>query len=59
MARVFAYLMGNDLEKMEDEAIFKDTSDIIKEALINTHNKNNSKTSISKTAFEIALNQLV
>ena len=59
MARVFAYLMGNDLEKMEDEAIFKDTSNIIKEALINTHNKNNSKTSISKTAFEIALNQLV
>ena len=59
MARVFAYLMGNDLEKMEDEAIFKDTSDIIKEALINTHKKNNSKTSISKTAFEIALNQLV
>ena len=59
MARVFAYLMGNDLEKIEDEAIFKDTSDIIKEALKNTHNKNNSKTSISKTAFEIALNQLV
>ena len=59
MARVFAYLMGNDLEKMEDEAIFKDTSDIIKEALKNTHNNNNSKTNISKTAFEIALNQLV
>ena len=59
MARVFAYLMGNDLEKMEDEAIFNDTSDIIKEALKNTHNNNNSKTSISKTAFEIALNQLV
>ena len=59
MARVFAYLMGNDLEKMEDEAIFKDTSDIIKEALKNTHSNNNSKTSISKTAFEIALIQLV
>ena len=59
MARVFAYLMANDLEKMEDEAIFKDTSDIIKEALKNTHSNNNSKTSISKTAFEIALNQLV
>ena len=51
--------MGNDLEKMEDEAIFKDTSDIIKEALKNTHSNNNSKTSISKTAFEIALNQLL
>ena len=59
MARVFAYLMGNDLEKIEDEAIFNDTSEIIKEALKNTHNNNNSKTSISKTAFEIALNQLV
>ena len=59
MARVFAYLMGNDLEKIEDEAIFKDTSYIIKEALKNTHNNNNSKTNISKTAFEIALNQLV
>ena len=59
MARVFAYLMGNDLEKMEDEAIFKDTSDIIKEALKNTHSNKHSKTSISKTAFEIALNQLV
>ena len=59
MARVFAYLMGNDLEKKEDEAIFNDTSEIIKEALKNTHNNNNSKTSISKTAFEIALNQLV
>ena len=59
MARVFAYLMGNDLEKIEDKAIFKDTSYIIKEALKNTHNNNNSKTSISKTAFEIALNQLV
>ena len=59
MARVFAYLMGNDLEKIEDEAIFKDTSYVIKEALKNTHNNNNSKTSISKTAFEIALNQLV
>ena len=33
MARVFAYLMGNDLDKMEDEAIFKDTSDTIKNAL--------------------------
>ena len=59
MARVFAYLMGNDLDKMEDEAIFKDTSETIKNALQKTFETKNQKTSISKTAFEIALNQLV
>ena len=59
MARVFAYLMGNDLDKMEDEAIFKDTSDTINNALQKTFETKNQKTSISKTAFEIALNQLV
>ena len=59
MARLFAYLMGNDLNKMEDEAIFKDTSDTIKNALQKTFETKNQKTSISKTAFDIALNQLV
>jgi glutamate dehydrogenase/leucine dehydrogenase len=59
MARVFAYLMSNDIDKLEDEAIFKDTSNIIKEALIKSHTKNSSKYQIAKTAFEIALNQLV
>ena len=59
MARVFAYLMGNDLDKIEDEAIFKDTSDTIKNALQKTFETKNQKTSISKTAFDIALNQLV
>ena len=59
MARVFAYLMGNDLDKMEDEAIFKDTSDTIKNALQKTFETKNQITSISKTAFDIALNQLV
>jgi glutamate dehydrogenase/leucine dehydrogenase len=59
MARVFGYLMGNDLGQIEDEEIFVDTSNIIKEALINTHEKDASKTKISKTAFEIALNQLI
>ncbi len=59
MARVFAYLMGNDLDTIEDEAIFLDTSETIKKALENTHNVNSSKTDISKTAFEIALKQLI
>lgn len=59
MARVFAYLMSNDLKEITDEGIFKDTSDIIKNALIKTHQKNAAKTGIAKTAFEIALSQLV
>lgn len=59
MARVFAYLMGNDLAKIEDEDIFGDTSRIIKKALENSYAVNNSKTRISKTSFEIALKQLI
>lgn len=59
MARVFGYLMGNDLDKIEDGEIFNDTSNIIREALVKTHQKNNSKTKIAKTAFEIALKQLI
>jgi glutamate dehydrogenase/leucine dehydrogenase len=59
MARVFAYLMSSDLSTIEDSAIFEDTSNIIKEALIKAHSKNADKTHIAKTAFEIALVQLV
>lgn len=59
MARVFAYLMSNDLEELSDEGIFKDTSNIIKRALEKTFYQNSSKTGIAKTAFEIALKQLV
>jgi glutamate dehydrogenase/leucine dehydrogenase len=59
MARVFAYLMGNDLEEMEDESIFKDTSDTIKNALKNVYDKNSNSKNISKTAVEIALKQLI
>lgn len=59
MARVFAYLMSNDIDVISDEAIFADTSNIIREAIVKTHAKNSSKTGIAKTAFEIALNQLV
>ena len=59
MARVFAYLMGNDLAKIEDEDIFGDTSGIIKKALENSYAVNNLKTRISKTSFEIALKQLI
>ena len=58
MARVFAYFMEKRVE-MSDEAIFTDTSNTIKKALENTYHVNASKTSISETAFEIALKQLV
>lgn len=60
MARVFAYLMSNDLPPvMTDASIFQDTSDIIKEAIKQTHQVSDSKTNIAKTAFEIALKQLI
>ncbi len=60
IARVFAYLMEARVKlPMQDEAIFKDTSETIKRALMSTFNKNNSKKEICKTAFEIALKQLI
>jgi glutamate dehydrogenase/leucine dehydrogenase len=59
MARVFAYLMSNDLETIEDNLIFEDTSSIIYNALKEAHALNSAKTNIAKTAFEIALKQLV
>ena len=59
MARVFAYLMSNDLDNLDDQSIFEDTSRVIKDSLITAHSKNSSKTKIAKTAFEIALNQLI
>lgn len=60
IARVFAYLMESRVKlPMQDEAIFRDTSETIKRALMSTFNKNNSKKEICKTAFEIALKQLI
>jgi glutamate dehydrogenase/leucine dehydrogenase len=59
MARVFAYLMSNDLESIEDQLIFEDTSTIIYQALKKTHDLNPNHNNIAKTAFEIALKQLV
>lgn len=58
MARVFAYLMGEDAV-ITDEAIFSDVSEIIRKAIEDTFTKNNSTTHFAKTAFEIALKQLV
>lgn len=60
IARVFAYLMEARVKlPMKDEAIFNDTSETIRKALVNTFEKNNSKKEICKTAFEIALKQLI
>lgn len=58
MARVFAYLMeGRKI--LTDQAIFADTSNVIKQALIKAHGFNQEKTHLAKTSFEIALSQLV
>ncbi len=60
IARVFAYLMEQKLElPMQDEAIFEDTSTVIKNALEKAYNLNPNKTDICKSAFEIALKKLI
>jgi glutamate dehydrogenase/leucine dehydrogenase len=58
MARVFAYLMEQDVE-ITDEAIFSDISRTIGQALENAHSRHPQKTEIAKTCFEIALSQLL
>ncbi|CAM3580787.1 Glu/Leu/Phe/Val dehydrogenase family protein [Flavobacterium saliperosum S13] len=58
MARVFAYFMEKKVA-MTDEAIFNDTSEIIKAAIQKTYNVSSDKKNISARAFEIALKQLV
>ncbi|MCK4563033.1 MAG: amino acid dehydrogenase, partial [Flavobacteriaceae bacterium] len=60
IARVFAYLMESKVElPMKDEAIFNDTSLTIKAALEKAYKQHPYKTDICKTAFEIALQELV
>jgi glutamate dehydrogenase/leucine dehydrogenase len=58
MARVFAYLMQPNID-LSDAAIFNDASTIIGNALKKVYEINPGKTEIAKTAFEIALKQLV
>lgn len=60
MARVFAFLMSNDLPPiMSDASIFEDTSNTIEKALKDCFEKNSSTLNISKTAFQIAINKLI
>ena len=58
MARVFAYFMERRVE-MTDDAIFDDTSNIIKSAIQNIYDHNHHKTELSKTAFTLALSELI
>ena len=58
MARAFSYFMQENCI-IKDIAIFDAVSKTIKEALIKIHQKNKTKTNISKTALEIALKKLV
>jgi glutamate dehydrogenase/leucine dehydrogenase len=59
MARVFAYLMSNDLDIISDERIFADTSNTIQVALNKTYTSNQNKIGLARKAFEQALEQLV
>lgn len=59
MARVFAYLMSDGNVDMSDEAIFVDTSNTIRKAIVATHEQSSGKTEITATAFAIALKKLL
>lgn len=58
MARVFAYFMEKRVT-IDDVLIFNDTSETIRKAILNIFKKNPTGTNISRTAFEIALKQLI
>jgi len=58
MARVFAYLMSEEAE-VTDQAIFADVSETILHALERSFSKNQGKTKLSQTSYEIALAQLM
>lgn len=59
MARVFAYLMGENDVAVTDEAIFNDVSEIILEALKESHDVNDSPLNLTRTALDLALNKLL
>lgn len=58
MARVFAYMMQADTN-ISDESIFEDVSNTIKGALLRTFAKSSAKTNIAKTAFDLAMDELL
>ena len=60
IARLFAYLMESKIDlPMSDHSIFEDTSNTIRLALEKSYRLHPYKTNICKTAFEIALQQLI
>ncbi|SMB81899.1 Glu/Leu/Phe/Val dehydrogenase [Hymenobacter roseosalivarius DSM 11622] len=58
MARVFAYLMETNVE-ITDQAIFGDTSRVIRRALERTRQQGNDRTGLAQKSFEMALRELV
>ncbi len=58
MARVFRYLMTDEVP-ITDVAIFKDVSTCIGDALKEVYEKNPSRTFISQSALEIAIEKLI
>jgi len=58
MARVFAYLMKQGSE-VNDTAIFKDTSDIIRQSIMRLHQFNPKRTGLSAKGLELSLTDLV
>jgi len=58
MARVFAYLMQRGVA-LTDEAIFEDTSNVIRQALQHVYEISPAKTGISQRGLEYSLKQLV
>ena len=59
MARVFAYLMSDEDVDMSDAAIFRDTSETIRQALAKVLAEDSAKTLVTAKAFERALKFLV
>jgi glutamate dehydrogenase/leucine dehydrogenase len=58
MARVFHYLMHDEVP-ITDQAIFRDVSLCIGEAMLEVHRKNGGLTNLSQTALEIAIDKLI
>jgi glutamate dehydrogenase/leucine dehydrogenase len=58
MARVFAFLMESEQDDVTDHAIFSDTSETIYQALEKVYKRSSSLTNVSRSAFEVALEEL-
>ena len=59
MARVFAYCQSNDEVDLTDEAIFKDSSKVIWQAMMRLHQFNPKNTGLLKKGLEMTLVNLV